>query len=163
MEFHANNWSDLIALRPLLNAALRFFCRKDPILLTAIVATLAKAGMKAEKPLLVLKECEGREVLENFESWSVESVFCPNWSEEFCANDSLDLGTLECIVLLLFFILIPFSTSVRSSFNNCWIARSLFLLCCMALALLSCVASHNALGNVVRVTLDCTGSYVLSQ
>ena len=42
-------------------------------------------------------------------------------------------------------------------------ARSLFLLCCMALALLSCVVSHNALGNVVRVTLDRTGSYVLSQ
>ena len=55
MEFHANNWSDLIALRPLLNAALCFICRKDPILSTAIVARPAKAGMKAAKPLFVLK------------------------------------------------------------------------------------------------------------
>ena len=57
MEFQANNWSDLIALRPLLNAALCFFCRKDPILSTAIVARLAKAGIKAAKPVFVLKEC----------------------------------------------------------------------------------------------------------
>ena len=57
MEFHANDWSDLIALRPLLSAALRFFCRKDPMLSTAIVARLAKAGIKAVKPLFILKEC----------------------------------------------------------------------------------------------------------
>ena len=102
-----------------------FFCRKDPILSTVIVARPAKAGMKAAKPLFVLKECEGREVLENFESWSMESVFCPIWSEEVCTNDSLDLGTLECSVLLLFLSLIPFSASVRSSFNNCWISLCL--------------------------------------
>ena len=125
MEFHANNWSDLIALRPLLNAALCFFCRKDPILSTAIVDRPAKAGRKAAKPLFVLKECEGREVLKKFESWSVESVPCPNWSEEVCTNDSLDLGTLECIVLLLYLSRIPLSTSVRSSFNNCWISLCL--------------------------------------
>ena len=53
MEFHANDWSDLIALRPLLSAALCFFRRKDPILSTAIVARLVKAGMKAAKPLFV--------------------------------------------------------------------------------------------------------------
>ena len=120
-----SNWSDLIALRPLLHAALHFFCRKDPILSTAIVARLAKEGMKAAKPLFVLKECEGREILENFESWSMESVFCPIWSEEVCTNDSLDSGTLECSVLLLFLSLIPFSTSVKSSFNNCWISLCL--------------------------------------
>ena len=120
MEFHANDWSDLIALRPLLSAALHFFGRKDPILSTAKVGRPAKAGIKAAKPLFVLKECEGREVLEEFISWSVESVLCPNWSEEVCTNDSLDLGTLECIVLL-YFSHIPLSARVRSSFNNCWI------------------------------------------
>ena len=53
MEFHANDWSDLIALRPLLSAALHFFCRKDSMLSTAIVARPAKAGIKAAKPLFV--------------------------------------------------------------------------------------------------------------
>ena len=52
MEFHANDWSDLIALRPFLNAALHFFCRKDPMLSTATVARLARAGIKAAMPLL---------------------------------------------------------------------------------------------------------------
>ena len=107
MEFHANDWSDLIALRPLLSAALCFFCRKGPILSTAIVARLAKAGTKAEKLLFILKEHVGEEVLKKFESWSVESVLCPNWSEEVCTNDSLDLGTLECIVLLLYSAVFP--------------------------------------------------------
>ena len=125
MEFHAYYWSNLIALRPLLSAALCFFLRKDPILLTAIVARLAKAGIKAVKPLYILKEHVGKEVLEEFESWSVELVLCPNWSEEVCTNDSLDLGTLECIVLLLYFSHIPLSISVRSSFNNCWISLCL--------------------------------------
>ena len=55
MEFHASDWSDLIALRPLLNAVLHFFCRKDPMLSTAIVARLVKAGMKAVIPLFTLK------------------------------------------------------------------------------------------------------------
>ena len=74
------------------------------MLSTAIVARLAKTGIKAVKPLFILKECAGEEVLKN---WSVESVFCSNWSEEVCTNDSLDLGTLECIVLLLYFSHIP--------------------------------------------------------
>ena len=125
MGFHANDWSDLIALRPLLSAALGFFCRKDPILSTAIVAKPAKAGIKAAKPLFILKERAGEEVLEKFEIWSVESVLCPNWSEEVCTNGSLDLGTLECIVLLLYFSCIPLSASVRSSFSNCWISLCL--------------------------------------
>ena len=110
MEFHTNDWSDLIALRPLLNAALQ-----DPILSTAIVARPAKAGMKAAKPLFVLKVYEGGEVLKDFESWSMESIFFPKRSEELCTNDSLDLSTLMWNVLLLFFNLFPFSASVRSS------------------------------------------------
>ena len=73
------------------------------MLSTAIVARLAKAGIKAAMPLFILKERAGDEVLKKFESWSVESVFCPNWSEGVCANDSLDLGTLESIVLLFIF------------------------------------------------------------
>ena len=73
------------------------------MLSTAIVARLAKAGIKAAMPLFILKERAGEEVLKKFESWSVESVFCPNWSEGVCANDSLDLGTLESIVLLFIF------------------------------------------------------------
>ena len=89
------------------------------MLSTAIVARPAKAGIKAVKPLFILKEHVGEEVLEKFESWSVESVFCLNWSEGLCTNDSLDLGTLECIVLLLYFSRIPLSASVRSSFSNC--------------------------------------------
>ena len=89
------------------------------MLSTAIVARPAKAGMKAEKPLFIFKERGGREVPKNFKSWSLESLSCPKWSEEFCANDSLDVGTLEYMVLLLCLSLVPFSTSVRSSFNNC--------------------------------------------
>ena len=89
------------------------------MLSTAIVARPAKAGIEAAKPLFVLKECEGKEVLEEFKSWSEESVLCPNRSEEVCTNGSSDLGTLKCIVLLLYFSHIPLSASVRSSFNNC--------------------------------------------
>ena len=89
------------------------------MLSTAIVARPAKAGIKAAMPLFILKERTGEAVLKKFERWSVESVFCPNWSEIVRANDSLDLGTLESIVLLLYFSHIPLSTSVRSSFNNC--------------------------------------------
>ena len=89
------------------------------MLSTAIVAWPAKAGIKAAMPLFILKERAGKEVLEKFKSWSVESVFCPNWSKGVCADDSLDLGTLESIVLLLYFSRIPLSASVRSSFNNC--------------------------------------------
>ena len=95
------------------------------MLSTAIVARLAKAGIKAVKPLFILKEHAGEEVLEKLESWSVESVFCPNWSEEVCTNDSLDLGTLECIVLLLYFSHTPLSARVRSSFSNCQISLCL--------------------------------------
>ena len=83
------------------------------MLSTAIVARLAKAGIKAVKPLFILKERAGEEVLKKFKSWSVESVFCPNWSEKVCTNDSLDLGTLECIVLLLYFSCIPLSASLH--------------------------------------------------
>ena len=89
------------------------------MLSTAIVARLAKAGIKAVKPLFILKECVGKEVFES------SKVGCPNWSEGVCTNDSLDLGTLRCIVLLLYFSHIPLSTSVRSSFNNCWISLCL--------------------------------------
>ena len=95
------------------------------MLSTAIVARLARAGIKAAMPLFILKEYAGKEVLKKFESWSVESGFCPNWSDEVHANDSLDLGTLESIVLLLYFSHIPLSTSVRSSFSNCWISLCL--------------------------------------
>ena len=95
------------------------------MLSTAIVARLAKAGIKAAMPLFILKEHAGEEVLEKFESRSVESVFCPDRSEGVHANDLLDLGTLESIVLLLYFSRIPLSASVRSSFSNCWISLCL--------------------------------------
>ena len=95
------------------------------MLSTAIVARPAKAGIKAVKPLLILKEHVGKEVLKKFKSRSVESVFCPNWSEGVCTNDSLDLGPLECIVLLVYFSHIPLNASVRSSFSNCWISLCL--------------------------------------
>ena len=54
MEFHARDWSDWIAVMPLATAAFLFFCRKEPILSTAIVVKLAKAGIKAASPLLAL-------------------------------------------------------------------------------------------------------------
>ena len=95
------------------------------MLSTVIVARPAKAGMKAVIPLFILKEYAGEEVLEKFKNWSVESGFCPNWSDGVHANDSLDLGTLESIVLLLYFSCIPLSPSVRSSFSNCWISLCL--------------------------------------
>ena len=95
------------------------------MLSTAIVARPARAGIKAAMPLFILKGHADKEVLKKFESQSVESVFCPNWSEGVHANDSLDLGTLESIVLLLYFSHIPLSASVRSSFNNCWISLCL--------------------------------------
>ena len=95
------------------------------MLSTAIVARLAKAGTKAAKPLFILEEHAGEEVLKKFKSWSVELVFCPNWSEGVCTYDSLDLGTLECIVLLLYFSHIPLSASVRSSFSNSWMSLCL--------------------------------------
>ena len=40
----------------------------------------AKAGIKAAKPLFILKEHAGEEVLKKFKSWSAESVLYPNWS-----------------------------------------------------------------------------------
>ena len=83
------------------------------MLSTAIVARPAKAGIKAAMPLFILKECAGEEVLKKFKSWSMESVFCHNWSEGVCTNDSLDSGTLESIVLLLYFSHIPLSASVH--------------------------------------------------
>ena len=89
------------------------------MLSTTIAARPAKARIKAAKPLFILKECEGGEVLEECKSWSVESVLRPNWSEGVHTNDSLDLGTLGCIVLPLYFSHISLSASVRSSFNNC--------------------------------------------
>ena len=95
------------------------------MLSTAIVARPAKAGMKAVIPLFILKECVGKEVLEKFENQSAELGFCLNWSDGVCANDSLDLGTLEDVVLLLYFSRIPLSASVRSSFSNCWISLCL--------------------------------------
>ena len=95
------------------------------MLSTAMVARPAKAEIKAAMPLFILKEHVGEEVLEKFESQSVELVFCPNRSEGVHANDSLDLGTLESIVLLLYFSRIPLSVSVRSSFSNCWISLCL--------------------------------------
>ena len=95
------------------------------MLSTAIVARPAKAGMKAVMPLFILKEYVGKEVLEKFENRSAESGFCLNCSDGLRANDSLDLGTLESIVLLLYFSRIPLSTSVRSSFSNCWISLCL--------------------------------------
>ena len=82
------------------------------MLSTAIVARPAKAGIKAVMPLFILKEYVGKEVLEKFKSRSVESGFCPNWSDGVRANDSLDLGTLESIVFLLYFSRIPLSASV---------------------------------------------------
>ena len=87
MEFHVKGWSDLIALRPLHRASLCFFCRKEPILSTAIVIRPAKAGMKATKPLFVLKEGE---VV--FEKLSIESISFPKRLEEFCAHDLFGLG-----------------------------------------------------------------------
>ena len=57
------------------------------MLSTAIVARPAKAGIKAAMPLFILKEHVGEEVLKKFERWSVESVFCPNWSEGVHTND----------------------------------------------------------------------------
>ena len=54
MEFYARDWSDWIAAMPLARAASLFFCRKEPILSTAIEARLAKAGIKAANPLLAL-------------------------------------------------------------------------------------------------------------
>ena len=87
-----------------------------------MVARLAKAGMKAAKLLFALKGYEGEVVLENV---SRESISFPKRLEEFSANYSLDLGTLEWSVLLLFFNLFPFSTRVRSSSNNCCIS------CCL--------------------------------
>ena len=95
------------------------------MLSTAIVARPAKAEIKAAMPLFILKEHAGEEVLEKFKSQSMESVFCLNWSEGECTNDSLDLGTLESIVLLLYFSRIPLSASARSSFSNCWISLCL--------------------------------------
>ena len=95
------------------------------MLSTAIVARPAKAGIKAAMPLFILKERAGEEVPEKFKSWSVESVFCPNRSEGVRTNDSLDLGTLESIVLLYISCCIPLSASVRSSFSNCWISLCL--------------------------------------
>ena len=65
MEFHTKDWSDLIAMRPLLKAVLHFFWRKDPILSTAIVARPAKAGIKVAKPLFALNGYEGGAVLKN--------------------------------------------------------------------------------------------------
>ena len=47
------------------------------MLSTAIVARLAKAEIKAAKPLFILKEHAGKEILEEFESWSVELVLSP--------------------------------------------------------------------------------------
>ena len=85
------------------------------MLSTAIVARPAKAGIKVAMPLFILKERAGEEVLKKVR----------NWSEGVRANDSLDLGTLESIVLLLYFSCIPLSASVRSSFSNCWISLCL--------------------------------------
>ena len=95
------------------------------MLSTAIVARPANAGIKSVMPLFILKEYASKEVLEKFENQSVESGFCPNWSDGVHANDSLDLGTLESIVLLLYFSRIPLSVSVRSSFSNSWISLCL--------------------------------------
>ena len=89
------------------------------MLSTAIVARPAKAGIKAAMPLFILKERVVEEVLKKFKNWSVESVFCLNGSEGVHTNDSLDLGTLGSIALLLYFSRIPLSASVRSSFSNC--------------------------------------------
>ena len=125
MEFHASDWSDLIVLRPSFNAVLHFFCRKDPMLSTAIVARPAKAGMKAVIPLFTLKEDVGKEVLEKFENQSTESGFCLDRSDGVRTNDSLDLGTLDSVVLLLYFSRIPLSAIVRFSFSNCWISLCL--------------------------------------
>ena len=110
MEFHVKGWSDLIALRPLLRASLCFFCRKEPILSTAIVTRLAKAGMKATKPLFVLKEGE---VV--FEKLSIESISFPERLEEFCACHSFGLGIPS--VLLVFLTFFPVA-QFRSSYNN---------------------------------------------
>ena len=46
-----------------------------------MVARPAKAGIKAAMPLFILKECADEEVLKKFKSQSVESNFCPIWSE----------------------------------------------------------------------------------
>ena len=65
MKFHARDWSDWIAAMPLARAAFLFFCRKESILSTAIVARPAKAGIKATSPLLALYEYEGGVAFEN--------------------------------------------------------------------------------------------------
>ena len=95
MEFHVKGWSGLIALRPLLRASLYFFCRKEPILSTAIVTMLARAGMKATKPLFILKEGE---VV--FKKLSIEPISLPERLEGFCAHDSFGHGIPS--VLLVF-------------------------------------------------------------
>ena len=111
MEFHVKGWSDLIALRPLCRASLYFFCRKEPILSTAIVTRPAKAGMKATKPLFALKE--GEVVFKNL---SIESISFPERLEEFCAHDSFGLG-IPSILLLFFLTFFPVA-QFRSSSNN---------------------------------------------
>ena len=65
MEFHARDWADWIAVMPLTRAAFLFFCRKEPILSTTIVARPTKAGIKAAKPLLALYGYEGGVAFEN--------------------------------------------------------------------------------------------------
>ena len=110
MEFHVKGWSDLIALRPLLRASLCFFCRKEPILSTAIVTRLGKVGMKATKCLFVLKEGE---VV--FKKLSIEPISFPEKLEEFYARDSF--GPQIPGVLLLFLTFFPVA-QFRSSSNN---------------------------------------------
>ena len=105
MEFHVKGWSDLIALRLLLRASLCFFCRKEPILSTAIVTRPARAGMKATKPLFILKEGE---VV--FEKLSIEPISLPERLEEFCARDSFGLGIPSVLVFFFFFNLFPCNT-----------------------------------------------------
>ena len=65
MEFYAKDWSDWIAAMPLAKVAFLFFCRKESILSTAMVARLAIAGIKAANPLLALCGYEGGVTFKN--------------------------------------------------------------------------------------------------
>ena len=67
---------------PLARAAFLFFCRKEPILSTAIVARLAKAGIKAANPLLALYGYEGGIAFENL---LTKPLLVQLRAEELCA------------------------------------------------------------------------------